>query len=128
MKKGKVKVSDLIKNTGTKKYLKFDTGNKETAQLDEEKIKRSERWDGIYGIVSSHEKSQVGGDELFERYKGLWQVEEAFRVNKHDLKNASNLSLDFKENKGASIDLLHGICLDSGNTIQTKEGKCEFEY
>ena len=86
LKKGKVKVSDLIKNTGTKKYLKFDTGNKETAQLDEEKIKRSERWDGIYGIVSSHEKSQVGGDELFERYKGLWQVEEAFRVNKHDLK------------------------------------------
>ena len=85
-KENKVRVSDLVKNTGTKKYLKFDKQNKEMAILDEEKITLAERWDGIYGIMSSHDKSQVSGDELFERYRGLWQVEDAFRINKHDLK------------------------------------------
>ena len=86
LKDGKVKVSALVKNTGTKKYLKFEKNNKETAILDEEKIKEAQRWDGIYGIVSSHDKEKVSGGEIFERYRGLWQVEDAFRVNKRDLK------------------------------------------
>ena len=86
LKDGKVRVSELVKNTGTKKYLKFEKSKKETAVLDEEKIKDSERWDGVYGIVSSHAKEEVSGGEIFERYRGLWQIEDAFRVNKRDLK------------------------------------------
>ena len=86
LKDGKVKVSALVKNTGTKKYLKFEKNNKETAILDEEKIKEAQRWDGIFGIVTSHDKEKVSGGEIFERYRGLWQVEDAFRVNKRDLK------------------------------------------
>ena len=86
LKDGKVKVSDLVKNTGTKKYLKFCNKNKEMAILDEDKIKRAERWDGIYGIISSHDKQEMSCDKIFDRYRGLWQIEDAFRVNKHDLK------------------------------------------
>ena len=86
LKGGKVKVSELVKNTGTKKYLKFEKNKKEMAILDQEKIKEAERWDGIYGIVSSHAKEEVSGGEIFERYRGLWQIEDAFRVNKRDLK------------------------------------------
>ena len=86
LKNNKVRVADLVKNTGTKKYLKFEKDNRESATLDEEKIRMDERWDGVYGIISSHDKDQVSGVEIFERYKGLWQVEEAFRVNKHDMK------------------------------------------
>ena len=86
LRDGKVRVSDLVKNTGTKKYLKFDRANKETAVLDDEKIKAQERWDGVYGIMTSHDRGKVGGEEVFARYRGLWQVEDAFRVNKHDLR------------------------------------------
>ncbi len=86
LKGGKVRVSDLVKNTGTKKYLKFDKSKKETAVLDEEKIKAQERWDGVYGIVTNHDRGEVRGEDIFARYRGLWQVEDAFRVNKHDLK------------------------------------------
>ena len=82
----KVRVADLVKNTGTKKYLRFDKKNKEFAILDEEKIEMAKRWDGIYGIASSHDREKVSGAEIFERYRGLWQVEDAFRVNKHDMK------------------------------------------
>lgn len=85
LKNGKVKAVDLVKNRGTKKYLKF-SGNKEVAILDEEKIEQESRWDGVYGIITSHNKSNVSGNEVFERYRGLWQIEDAFRVNKHDLK------------------------------------------
>lgn len=28
----------------------------------------------------------LGFTEIFERYRGLWQVEESFRITKHDLK------------------------------------------
>lgn len=38
LKRGEVRVSELVKNTGTRKYLKFDRKNKEMAILDEEKI------------------------------------------------------------------------------------------
>ena len=86
LKNGKIQVSDLVKNTGTKKYLKFDKNNKETAILDEEKIKTYQRWDGVYGIATNLDKERVHGEEIFKRYRGLWQVEDAFRVNKHDLK------------------------------------------
>ena len=86
MKDGKVKVSELVKNTGTKKYLKFEKKNKETAVLDEEKIAEQERWDGVYGVSTSHKQLKMGGAEIFGRYRGLWQIEEAFRINKHDLR------------------------------------------
>ena len=85
-KDGRVKVSDLVKNTGTKKYLKLEKKNKETAVIDEDKIAEAQRWDGIYGIVTSHDKEEVSGADVFGRYRGLWQAEDAFRVNKHDLK------------------------------------------
>ena len=84
--RNKVRVSDLVKNTGTKKYLKIERKNKEFATLDEEKIRREERWDGVFGIVSSHAREAVSGAEIFARYRGLWQIEDAFRVNKRDLK------------------------------------------
>ena len=86
MKDGKVRVSELVKNTGTKKYLRFEKNNKEMAVPDEEKIAEQERWDGIYGVSTSHDRLKMGGAEIFGRYRGLWQVEEAFRINKHDLR------------------------------------------
>lgn len=83
---GRVAVRSLVKNTGTKKYLRFDPKDKETAVLDMEKVRAAERWDGVFGVATSHPGSRTGGEELLKRYRGLWQVEDAFRVNKHDLR------------------------------------------
>ena len=85
MKNGKVRVSDLISNTGTKKYLKMESQKSQEATLDENKIAREEQWDGIYGVISN-DQCKLSGNEVMERYRQLWQIEEAFRVNKHDLK------------------------------------------
>ena len=84
MKDAKVRVSDLVSNTGTKKYLKME--NKDTASLDEEKIRQQARWDGVYGVVSNDSERKFSSEEIMRRYRGLWQIEQAFRVNKHDLK------------------------------------------
>jgi transposase len=86
MKDGKVRVEDLIGNSGTKKYLKFEKKNEKVATLNEEKIKADAEWDGIHGAITNHEKKDVSAEEILIRYKGLWQIEAAFRVNKHDLK------------------------------------------
>ncbi|MBC8551842.1 MAG: IS1634 family transposase [Candidatus Brocadiales bacterium] len=82
-KDGKVEVKKLVNNNGTKKYLKFEKEKKSIAQINEEKIKLEEQWDGIAGYVTN---STSSAHEVISRYKGLWEIEESFRINKHDLK------------------------------------------
>ena len=86
MTDGKVKLADLVKNRGTTKYLKLEKKNAQTGTLDLSKIGESEKWDGIYGYMTNSGEEETGDREIVERYRGLWQVEDAFRVNKHDLK------------------------------------------
>ena len=76
----------LIKNTGSKKYLKIDKKNKQEATLNQKKIDEDTQWDGIHGVITNHKPEDLTPSEILERYKGLWQIENAFRVNKHDLK------------------------------------------
>lgn len=71
------------------KHLNFDPSTGEiilTAKkpiFDEAKIIEEERFDGYYAIVTSEcDKSDT---EILSIYKGLWQIEEAFRVTKSDL-------------------------------------------
>ena len=86
MDEGKIPLSRLIRNTGSRKYLTIDKKSRQEASLDSEKIKEAERWDGIHGVITNHTEDVFTEREIFERYKGLWQIETAFRVNKHDLK------------------------------------------
>ena len=53
-------------------------------ELDPDKIAEDARWDGLYGVVTNLRGVSIA--ELFERYRGLWRVEESFRITKHDLK------------------------------------------
>jgi transposase len=70
----------LIKN-GAKKYIKVEAG---TTAIDDAKIVRDEQWDGMHGIITNiHDKH---AKELLTKYRSLWHIEEAFRINKHDLK------------------------------------------
>lgn len=95
------KAQDLIANPGkyTKAtshgaagYVKNIDFDKETGEvlttskaliLDLEKLKAEEALDGYYAIVTSeHEES---ADRIIEMYRGLWRIEESFRVTKSDL-------------------------------------------
>jgi transposase len=77
---------------GAAKYVKnveFDsqTGEITTAKtklvFDYEKLAEEEKFDGYYAIVTSEDNK----DELdiVSLYKGLWKIEEAFKVTKSDL-------------------------------------------
>lgn len=69
----------LIKN-GAKKYVKVEAGE---TSLDQAKIDKDQMWDGMHGIVTNiHDKH---AKELLAKYHSLWHIEEAFRINKHNL-------------------------------------------
>jgi hypothetical protein len=77
---------------GAAKYVKnlaFDpkTGEILTSKckpiFDEARLREEEKYDGYYSIVSSElEKTD---EEIIDLYKGLWKIEESFRVTKSDL-------------------------------------------
>lgn len=81
VKEKTILIKDIIGNNGTKKYLKV---NGKTAEINHDKIDQDGEWDGIHGIVTNLRESST--TSLLERYRGLWQIEEAFRINKHTLK------------------------------------------
>jgi len=64
-----------------------DTGEIITPQkllvLDEDRLREEEALDGYYVIVTSEYKEP--DDRIIDIYRGLWRIEEAFRVTKSDL-------------------------------------------
>lgn len=52
-------------------------------ELDMEKIKEEEALDGYYVIITS--EMDESDDSIIEMYRGLWRIEESFRVTKSDL-------------------------------------------
>lgn len=71
----------LLRNRGLKKFL--TTKEKGLVQLNEEKIEQDQKWDGLYGVMTN---SKLPEANVISLYKNLWQIEAAFRLNKHDLK------------------------------------------
>lgn len=98
-----LKAQDLVKNpskynralaSGAAKYVKnlvFDpaTGEimttKQKPVFDEKKLREEEKFDGYYVLVTSEWKKS--DEEVVEIYRGLWRIEEAFKVTKSDLKS-----------------------------------------
>jgi len=85
-------VKSQLSNNGYKKYLQLESTNKDkktkscdlSIVLNKEKIKEDEAWDGLKGIITNN--SKLTNEELIHQYTNLWQVEESFRITKHDLK------------------------------------------
>ena len=96
-------VKSHLSNQGYKKYLQLEE-SKEIAQnsnlksnsskrkscdltitLNEDKIKEDEAWDGLKGLIVN-ETSTLSNEEILTQYSNIWQVEESFRITKHDLK------------------------------------------
>lgn len=80
---------------GASKYVKnlaFDSktgeimeGVKQALFLDEEKLKKEEELDGYYAIITS--EYGESDERIIEIYRGLWKIEESFKVTKSDLKS-----------------------------------------
>ncbi len=66
----------LDKDTG--ELIAVKKGNK--IYLNEELIREEERFDGYYSIVTS--ELDMADTEVIERYRGLWKIEETFKVSK----------------------------------------------
>jgi transposase len=82
-------VKSQLSNNGYKKYLQLQSSDKNSScdlsiTLNEDKILEDEAWDGLKGIVTNNET--LSNEELIHQYSNLWQVEESFRITKHDLK------------------------------------------
>jgi transposase len=90
-------VKSHLSNQGYKKYLQLSDSSADsqksiqeskcdvTITLDEEKIQADAVWDGLKGVIVNA-SSELSSDEILTQYNNLWQVEESFRITKHDLK------------------------------------------
>ena len=105
---GKIKIKDIIPNRGTKKYLKVTDGK---AGIDEDKIASDANWDGLYGIITNSVDDRKP-QELIGHYRRLWEIEDAFRVNKHDLRMRPIYHWKPERIKGHIAILLFGVHLD----------------
>lgn len=73
---------NFVAPSGYKKYLTIKKEGE--VALNETAIEASAQWDGIVGVITN--VSQEAPEEILAHYHGLWQVEESFRISKHDLK------------------------------------------
>jgi len=102
------KAKDLINNPakynkstsyGAAKYVKnliFDEVTGEVSEnvrqrlaFDEEKLCEEEKFDGFYAIVTS--EYNESNEKIIEMYRGLWKIEESFKVTKSDFESRSGI-------------------------------------
>ena len=62
------------------RFLKVD---RNAIKLNEAAIKRDEQLEGLHGVWTSLKETSC--KEVYARYRGLWQIEEGFRVLKHTM-------------------------------------------
>ncbi len=67
---------------GGKKYIQLSLDDIDF-ELNTEKIEDDGLYDGFYGIVCSD--SNIESNDILRAYKGLWKIEESFRVLKSNL-------------------------------------------
>lgn len=94
------KAQDLINNPGKytqatsygcTKYINNIRFNEETGEIPTgiilslklDKIKEEEQYDGYYSIVTS--EKNLSDKEIRDIYKGLWKIEESFKITKTNL-------------------------------------------
>jgi transposase len=77
---------------GAAKYVKNLQYDKKTGEIvttkqkpifDEEKVREEEKYDGYYAIATN--ECDKADDEIVEIYRGLWKIEESFKITKSDL-------------------------------------------
>lgn len=75
-------VKAQLSNNGYRKYLKLEGAGR--VSIDASKIEEAAVWDGLHGVITNNQ--ELDAVSVINQYKGLWQIEETFRLTKHDLK------------------------------------------
>ena len=75
------KTAKSLLGSGSARYLKLEGGSRMV--LDAERIAQAARWDGLHGLLTNI--PDLSPEQAIDQYRGLWQVEETFRLSKHDL-------------------------------------------
>lgn len=75
-------MKSLISNYGYQKYIKAK--DKANVEIDLDKITQDQQWDGLHGVFTNI--TDFNPQQILSHYRGLWQVEESFRISKHDLR------------------------------------------
>ena len=83
----------LMQDIGCMKYIRHLSCDPQTGEvlkekkrapvLDLGKIQEEERFDGYYALVTS--EMDMSDEAVIDTYRGLWQIEESFRITKGDL-------------------------------------------
>lgn len=66
------------------KYLKT-SGKNQIVGIDQSKIQEDAVYDGLKGYLTNT-REYLSAQQVINHYHGLWQVEKAFRMSKHDLR------------------------------------------
>lgn len=66
------------------KYLKT-SGKNRVVGIDQSKIQEDAAYDGLKGYLTNTRK-YLSAQQVIDHYHSLWQVEKAFRMSKHDLR------------------------------------------
>jgi transposase len=72
----------LLSSYGYKKFLKIS--GESALQFNEDKLTEEAQWDGLHGVVTN--VKDLTPEAIISHYRGLWQIEDCFRLSKHDLK------------------------------------------
>lgn len=71
---------DTMRGALKKPYVKLSKAS--TVELDVQKLEQAARLDGYFGFYTNTEAETQA---IIEHYRGLWQVEQTFRITKHNL-------------------------------------------
>lgn len=74
-------VKSAIKGSIKRPFLKIN--NQDIIEIDENKLAEIIKFDGYFGFITNSDLSET---EVMNHYRGLWQVEQSFRITKHNLK------------------------------------------
>lgn len=112
--------AEMINRKGARRYVKIDDPlNAMAINLDQGQIDKDAKWDGYYGIQFSNPK--LSQNEVLEAYKGLWHIEESFRIMKSTMKVRSIFHWTPKRIKGHFMMCFIGFLLERHLEIQLKE-------
>lgn len=93
---------------GCNQYLQMEVDTKDWA-LDDEKIQQAERFDGYYAIVTNN--LDLSTEQVCQIYRGIWRIEESFRILKTDLKARPVFVWDDEHVKGHFMICFISLCL-----------------
>jgi len=70
-----------VNNRGYNRFLVLE--GEMTATINEARVEADTAWDGLKGYITN---TRLGPKKVVEHYSHLWQIEQAFRISKTDLK------------------------------------------